>query len=197
MSGPFSASASALQVNVRRSVGAKVEGRLAGLLRDMLEELGVPERDLDERRLISAANALRHLTQGYDRRPEEIIGDALFDEAGDEPVIVRDIPFVSLCGEHLLPFHGHAHVAYLPGTSVVGLSKLARLVDLYAHRLQTPSRLADNVAQAVLEGLDAKGVAVRIEARQVCPGVSGTVMSQVYLGAFKEPSWWRRLEGFR
>lgn len=197
MSGPFSASASALQVNVRRSVGAKVDGRLAGLLRDMLEELGVPERDLDERRLISAANALRHLTQGYGRRPEEIIGDALFDEAGDEPVIVRDIPFVSLCGEHLLPFHGHAHVAYLPGTSVVGLSKLARLVDLYAHRLQTPSRLADNVAQAVLEGLDAKGVAVRIEARQVCPGVSGTVMSQVYLGAFTEPSWWRRLEGFR
>lgn len=197
MSRLSSASVSVLRGNARRNVAGEIERRVAGLLGDMLEELGVPESDLDERRLMSAAHALRHFTQGYARRPEEIIGDALFDDAGEEPVIVRDIPFVSMCGEHLLPFHGQAHVAYLPGASVVGLSKLARFVDLYAQRLQTPSRLADNVAQAVLEGLEAKGVAVRIEARQVCPGVSGTVISQVYLGAFKEPSWWRRLEGFR
>lgn len=157
----------------------------------------MPDRDVEERRLVSAAGALRHFTQGYRERPEDVIGDALFDEAGDDPVIVRDIPFVSMCGEHLLPFRGRAHVAYLPGGAVVGLSKLARLVDLFAHRLQTPSRLADGVARAVHDGLQAKGVAVHIEAIQVCPGVSGTITSSAYLGDFRLPLWRGRLEGFR
>ena len=177
--------------------GSCAAGGVTELLRSVLVQLGVPGSALDERRLRSAAQALRHLTQGYGRRPEEIIGDALFDEAGGEPVVVRDIPFLSMCDEHLIPFHGHAHVAYLPGRRVVGLSKLARLVDLYAYRLQSPTRLADDIARAVLDGLAAKGVAIRIHARLGCPGTSGTVMSRADLGAFKAPSWRPWLEGLR
>lgn len=171
--------------------------RAADLLRELLAELGVPDDTLDDRRLEGAVDALRHLMRGYGGRPGDVIGDAMFDEAGDEPVIVRDIPFVSMCREHVLPFHGQAHVAYLPGEAVVGLSKLARLVDLFAHRLQTPTSLADEVAEAVMEGLGARGVAVRIEARQVCPGVSGTITSNAYLGAFRLPLWRGRLEAMR
>ncbi len=103
-----------------------------------------------------------------------------------------------MCREHLVPFYGRAHVAYLPGEAVVGLSKLARLVDLFAHRLQTPSRLADDVARAVQDGLEAKGVAVRgIEARELCPGGSGTVTSSAYLGDFRLPLWRGRLKRAR
>lgn len=167
------------------------------LLRRLLAELGVPADALDDRRLRGAVDALRQLTGGYRGRPIDVVGDAMFDEAGDEPVMVRDIPFVSMCREHCLPFHGRAHVAYLPGEAVVGLSKLARLVDLFAHRLQTPSSLADEVARAVMETLGARGVAVRVEARQVCPGVSGTITSNAYLGAFRLPLWRGRLEAMR
>lgn len=174
---------------------ASGEGRAAHLLRHLLTELGVPEDTLDDRRLASAVDALRHATQGYGGRPEDVIGNAMFDEAGEEPVLVRDIAFVSMCREHFLPFHGCAHVAYLPGEAVVGLSKLARLVDLFAHRLQTPTRLADEVAAAVMSGLGARGVVVRIEARETCPGASGTVTSNAYLGAFRLPLWRGRLEG--
>ncbi len=173
------------------------KGATTDLLRRLLEDLGVPDRDLDGRRLESAADALGHFTRGYRERPEDVIGDALFDEAGDEPVIVRDIPFVSMCREHFLPFRGHAHVAYLPGEAVIGLSKLARLVDLFAHRLQTPSRLADEVARAVHDGLEAKGAAVRVDADQLCPGVSGTITSTAYLGDFRLPLWRERLGGIR
>lgn len=102
-----------------------------------------------------------------------------------------------MCREHLVPFYGRAHVAYLPGEAVVGLSKLARLVDLFAHRLQTPSRLADDVARGVQDGLEAKGVAVRIEARELCPGGSGTVTSSAYLGDFRLPLWRGRLKRAR
>lgn len=178
--------------------GGSVEHeRAADLLRELLAELGVPEDTLDDRRLRSAVDALRHMTRGYGGRPGDVIGDAMFDEAGDEPVIVRNIPFVSMCREHFLLFHGQAQVAYLPGEAVVGLSKLARLVDLFAHRLQTPTSLADQLAEAVMEGLGARGVAVRIEARQVCPGVSGTITSSAYLGAFRLPLWRGRLEAMR
>ncbi len=167
------------------------------LIQQLLRELGVPESATEGLRLAAASAALRDLTRGYGERPEDVIGDALFDEASDEPITVRDIPFVSVCQEHLLPFHGHAHVTYLPGSAVVGLSKLARLVDVFAHRLQTPSQLANEVAYAVHDGLEARGVAVRIEARQLCPGVSGTITSSAYRGEFRLPLWRGRLEGVR
>lgn len=177
----------------RSEIRTRDEG-VAGALRELLDGLGVPRGDVDERRLRSMAQALRTLTQGYEKGPGEVIGKALFDEAGDEPVMVRDIPFVSMCQEHLLPFHGSAAISYLPGESVVGLSKLARLLDLFAHRLQSPAQLAEEVAGAVECGLDAKGVAVRIHARFLCPGVSGTVTSEAYRGSFRLPLWRERLE---
>lgn len=169
-------------------------GRAADLLGRLLGELGVPKEDLDERHLAGAIAVMGGLLDGYGRSPEEVVGDARFEEARNEPVVLRDIPFVSMCREHLLPFRGRAHVTYLPGKAVVGLSRLAGLVDLVSHRLQTPSRLADELAHGVERTLGARGVAVRIEAGQLCPGVSGAVTSSAYLGEFRLPLWRGRLE---
>lgn len=166
-----------------------------GALRQLLQELGVPGEELDEARLVGAIDALRHFTQGYHALLEDIIGDALFEDAGDEPVIVRDIPFVSMCREHLLPFHGHIHLAYLPGKVGVGLPGLARLLGVLTHRLQTPTRLAEEVARAIHGALEARGVVVRIEAREFCPGTSGRIVSNAHLGDFRLPLWRGRLEG--
>lgn len=125
----------------------------------------------------------------------EVVGDALFDDAGAGPVVVRDIPFVSLGRHDLLPFGGRAHLAYLPGERVVGLSKLARLVDLFAHRLQTVERLATEVAGSIECQLAARGVWVRIEARGGEATRGRTVVAQAVRGEFASAEWRRRLAG--
>ena len=139
-----------------------------------------------------AEKALRFLTSGYRADMHQIVNGALFDVEYDEVVIVRDIEFFSTCEHHLLPFFGTVHVAYLPGKKVIGLSKIPRIVDAFARRLQIQERMTQQIAQTLQEMLNPRGVAVICEARHFCMmmrGVekqhSGTITSTM-LGAFRE-----------
>jgi GTP cyclohydrolase IA len=117
--------------------------------------------------------SLRFLTQGYGVSAAEVVGDAVFAESHDSMILVRDIELYSLCEHHMLPFFGRAHVAYLPAGRIVGLSKLARLVDVFARRLQVQERLTDQIADAVMEILEPLGVGVVIEAAHFCMMMRG------------------------
>jgi GTP cyclohydrolase I len=119
------------------------------------------------------AESLAHLTDGYGVDPRAVVRNALYDHPGDDLVAVRGIPFYSLCEHHLLPFFGRCHVGYLPTGRVIGLSKLPRLVDVYAHRLQLQERLTREIAEAVEHVLKARGVAVVMEARHLCVEMRG------------------------
>ena len=131
------------------------------------------------------------LLRGYTQDPTELIRQALFNEQYDEMVIVRDIDFYSLCEHHLVPFFGKAHVGYLPHTKIVGLSKIPRVVDLFACRLQLQERLTLQIASALQQGLDARGVGVVIEARHLCTGMRGVrkpnaeMVTSSMLGSFR------------
>ena len=156
---------------------------LSGLEEDSLRPglVGTPER---------VARTLRHLTEGYGKDVRDAVGDALFDQDYDEMVLVRDIPFYSLCEHHLLPFLGAAHVAYVPRGRVVGLSKIPRLVDLFAHRLQLQERMTRQIAEALVEVTDPKGVAVVLEARHMCMEMRGVekggqTVTSCMLGCFR------------
>jgi len=119
------------------------------------------------------ARMYAELLSGYRADPQEIVNDAIFDVKYDEMVLVRDIEFYSLCEHHLLPFHGRAHVAYLPDGKVIGLSKIPRLVDVFARRLQVQERMTRQIADAVQELLQPLGVAVVIEAQHMCAAMRG------------------------
>jgi len=137
------------------------------------------------------AQALTFLTQGYQQDPAKVINDALFTEEYEEMIVQRDIDFYSLCEHHLLPFFGRAHVAYIPHHKIVGISKLARLVDVYARRLQVQERLTNQVANTIMERLDPLGVAVVIEAEHLCMRMRGVekqnsmIITSTLLGAFR------------
>ena len=169
------------------------EGRIAELMREVLVELGEnPDREGLIRTPLRTEKALTYLTSGYSADLSAIVNDALFDVEYDEMVIVKDIEFFSLCEHHLLPFYGKAHVAYLPGDKVIGLSKLPRIVDMFARRLQVQERMTQQIAETIQDVLKPKGVGVICEARHFCMmmrGVekqhSGTVTSSM-LGAFRE-----------
>jgi GTP cyclohydrolase I len=169
------------------------EGAIAELMRQVLGHLGEdPSRDGLLRTPIRAEKALQFLTSGYSADLSAIVNNALFDVHYDEMVIVKDIEFFSMCEHHLLPFYGKMHVAYLPEKKVIGLSKLPRIVDMFARRLQVQERLTQEVAETVQDVLKPKGVGVICEARHFCMmmrGVekqhSGTVTSAM-LGAFRE-----------
>ncbi|KGP64361.1 GTP cyclohydrolase [Legionella norrlandica] len=120
-----------------------------------------------------AANALRYLTKGYNENLDEIINEALFDSDMSEMVIVKDIELYSLCEHHLLPFLGKCHVGYLPHGKVIGLSKIARIVDFYARRLQIQERLTGEIAHCIESITGARGVAVVIEAKHLCMMMRG------------------------
>lgn len=141
-----------------------------------------------------AAKAMRYLCNGYHKSLEEVVNGALFSSISDEMVIVQNIELYSLCEHHLLPFIGQAHVAYLPTGKVLGLSKVARIVDMYARRLQIQENLTRQVAEAIQEVTRAAGVAVVIEARHMCMMMRGVekqnslMNTSVMLGAFRESS---------
>ncbi len=167
-------------------------GEIARRMRDILSEIGEdPSREGLVRTPMRYEKALRFLTSGYDTDVDRLVNGALFSVKYDEMVIVKDIEFFSMCEHHLLPFYGKAHVAYLPNEKVIGLSKIPRIVDVYARRLQVQERLTQEVAEKIQEILQPRGVAVICEAQHFCMmmrGVekqhSGTVTSAM-LGAFR------------
>jgi GTP cyclohydrolase I len=169
------------------------EESIADLMQKMLLKIGEdPDRQGLVRTPQRAEKALRFLTSGYDTDVQSIVNGAVFDEPCDEMVVVKDIEFYSMCEHHLLPFFGTMHVAYLPNNRLIGLSKIPRIVDMFARRLQLQERLTHQVAETLQEVLRPKGVGVICEARHFCMmmrGVekqhSGTVTSAM-LGGFRE-----------
>ena len=168
---------------------------LEGHVREMLRLVGEdPEREglLDTPKRVS--KAMHFLTGGYQLGVQDVVKNALFDEQCEEMVIVKDVEFYSLCEHHMLPFFGRAHVGYLPRGKVIGLSKIARVIDVFARRLQVQERLTTQIARGLIEVLDAHGVAVVLEASHFCMVMRGvqkqnskTVTSSM-LGAFREDS---------
>lgn len=165
---------------------------LEELSRKMLVALGEdPEREGLEATPRRVARALLDLTEGYGVDVQALVRGALYEHRGEDPVTVRDIPFYSLCEHHLLPMFGRCHIGYVPSGRVIGLSKLPRLVDAFAHRLQLQERMTREIAEAVEDLTAAKGVAVVMEARHLCVEMRGveksaseTVTSCV-LGAYR------------
>jgi GTP cyclohydrolase I len=166
---------------------------MAELVREMIVELGEdPERDGLQRTPQRVAQAFADLTQGYRMDAKELLNEALFDVTYDEMVIVKDIEMFSLCEHHLLPFFGKVHVAYIPRRKVVGLSKIARLVEMFARRLQVQERLTNQIAETLQEAVDPLGVGVVVEARHLCMMMRGiekqhsSAVTSAMLGEFRE-----------
>lgn len=147
---------------------------MAQIVYRQLELLGEdPEREGLLKTPERVALSLAWLTRGYEQDARKVIGDALFEESHENMVMVRDIELYSLCEHHMLPFYGKAHVAYIPNGKIVGLSKLPRIVDVFAQRLQVQERLTDQIAEAICEILDPLGVGVVIEAYHLCMMMRG------------------------
>ena len=148
--------------------------RLGDEIRTILEEIGEdPDREGLRRTPERVETSLRWLTRGYALSVKDVVGSAVFKESHQSMIMVRDIDVYSLCEHHMLPFYGRAHVAYIPDGKIVGLSKLPRIVDVFARRLQVQERLTDQVADAVMEVLQPQGVGVVIEAAHFCMMMRG------------------------
>jgi GTP cyclohydrolase I len=147
---------------------------LAGDYRRILQLLGEdPEREGLQKTPMRVAKAMQFLTQGYTQDAHEVLRQALFREDYSQMVIVKDIDFFSLCEHHMLPFYGKAHVAYIPNGYITGLSKIARVVDIFAHRLQVQERLTLQIKQCIQDTLHPLGVMVVVEARHMCMQMRG------------------------
>jgi GTP cyclohydrolase I len=170
----------------------KVE-TVASLVRKMIALMGEdPEREGLKKTPERYEKALKFLTSGYHQNLDHLLNGATFSVCYDEMVVVKDIEFFSLCEHHILPFFGKAHVAYLPDKRVIGLSKVARLVNMYARRLQIQERLTNQIARALEEKIAPQGVGVIIEARHLCMQMRGVekqhgqAVTSAMLGAFRE-----------
>ena len=166
---------------------------LTNAFRAILEEVGEdPERQGLVKTPSRAARAFEFLTQGYRQSVEEIVNAAVFDSDANEIVLVKDIELYSMCEHHLLPFIGKAHVAYIPQGKVIGLSKVARIVDIYARRLQIQEQLTTQIADALMQAISPQGVAVVIEAKHLCMMMRGvekqgsTTITSALRGTFRE-----------
>ncbi len=166
---------------------------LERLVRDLLKEIGEdPAREGLERTPARVAKAYRYLTSGYGQDVHDVLNGALFTEEYDEMVVVKDIDFASLCEHHLLPFVGRCHIAYMPSRKIVGLSKIARLVEMFSRRLQVQERLTTQIAQTINDVLQPRGVAVVMEALHLCMIMRGVekqnskAVTSAMLGAFRE-----------
>jgi GTP cyclohydrolase I len=171
----------------------KGEETIADLVRKMLALIGEdPNREGLRRTPERFEKAFRYLTSGYRQDPDKLLNGAMFSVCYDNMVVVKDIELYSLCEHHLLPFFGKCHVAYIPNKKVVGLSKIARLVNMYARRLQIQERLTSQIAKAIQEKLSPEGVGVVVEARHLCMVMRGVekqhsaAMTSAMLGAFRE-----------
>lgn len=163
--------------------------------RAIIQALGEnPDREGLARTPARAAKAMRFLTQGYEQDIDTIVNGAIFESSNDEMVIVRDIELYSMCEHHLLPFIGRAHVAYLPQGRVVGLSKISRIVDMFARRLQIQENLTKQIGECIQQVTNAAGVAVVIEAKHLCSMMRGVekqnsaMVTSMMIGRFREDS---------
>jgi GTP cyclohydrolase I len=155
--------------------------KIEGLIEDLLHEIGEePGRQGLLRTPGRVARSFEFLTQGYQLDPQKILNDAVFEESYNEMLIVKDIDFYSLCEHHLLPFFGRAHVAYIPNGRIVGLSKIARLVEMYSRRLQVQERLTNEIARVIEKVLQPRGVGVIVEAQHLCMMMRGVQKQNSY-----------------
>ena len=162
---------------------AKVSDLSAASFEDLVAEMILrlgddPEREGMRKTPKRVAKSLAFLTEGYHKRPQEVVGDALYEQSHQNMVLVKDIELYSLCEHHLLPFFGKAHIAYIPDGHILGLSKLARLVEVYARRFQVQERLTEQIAQAVWETTRPQGVAVVVEAYHLCMMMRGFISDE-------------------
>ena len=167
--------------------------RIADAYRELLQGMGEDtDREGLRRTPDRAARALEFLTQGYRQNLDEIVNGAVFESGASEIILVKDIELYSLCEHHLLPFIGRAHVAYLPNGKVIGLSKVARIVDVFARRLQIQENLTTQIAESLMRCLEPSGVAVVVEAKHLCMMMRGVekqnsvMKTSCLLGTFKE-----------
>jgi GTP cyclohydrolase I len=167
--------------------------KIEGLVRELLTELGEdPKREGLLKTPERVAKALSFLTHGYRTNLGAVINQALFTQTTSSMVIVKDIEVYSLCEHHMLPFFGRCHIGYIPDGKVFGVSKLARLVDMFARRLQLQERLTEEISQVVMEEVGAKGVGVMMEARHLCMMMRGvekqnsTMVTSSVLGVFRD-----------
>ena len=166
---------------------------LATHYHDILRLLGEdPGREGLEKTPLRVAKAMQVLTRGYQQDPHKVLTDALFAEPYNQMVIVKDIDFFSLCEHHILPFYGKAHVAYIPKGYITGLSKIARVVDIYSHRLQVQERMTQQIKDCIEQTLRPMGVMVVVEARHMCMQMRGVekqnsiTTTSAFSGAFNQ-----------
>ena len=179
--------------NVVEEMPLHNNGKISGNVREMLAALGEdPDREGLQRTPERVEKALHFLTSGYTANIAKLVNGALFTVEYDEMVIVKDVEFFSMCEHHMLPFHGKAHIAYIPNGKVIGLSKIPRIIDVFARRLQVQERMTQEIAQTLMDILKPKGVAVACEAQHFCMMMRGvekqhsSTVTSAMLGEFRE-----------
>ena len=169
-----------------------MDNKLADLYRQILEDIGEdPARDGLQNTPERAARTLQYLTRGYQQSLDDVVNNAIFDSDNEEMILVKNIEMYSLCEHHLLPFIGKCHVAYIPTGKVIGLSKIARIVDMFARRLQIQENLTKEIADTLMDAIAPAGVGVIIEARHLCMMMRGVekqnsmMTTSMMLGSFR------------